>query len=105
MAEQSGVRRTGIICRVNEVKTFAQAERSRWSIENNLHWCPDVVFKDNECPGLDRNAAENLAIIRRIIYNKIKMLSDKDTLRMHKRCRSRTSPVLTQRAAPAIICR
>ena len=27
--------------------------------ENNLHWCLDVLFADDECTVLDRNAAEN----------------------------------------------
>lgn len=36
---------------------------------------------------LDRNVAVNLAIIRRIIYNRIKMLSKLETLSMGKRAR------------------
>ena len=53
--------------------------------ENNLHWCLDVLFSDDACTVLDRNAAENLAIIRRILYNRIKMLSKLETLSMGKR--------------------
>ena len=33
--------------------------------ENNLHWCLDVLFSDDECTVLDRNAAETLAVIRK----------------------------------------
>lgn len=54
--------------------------RNHWAIENNLHWSLDVIFKDDECRVLDRNASENLAIMRRIIYNRIKMLSHLDKL-------------------------
>ena len=43
------------------------------------------MFCDDACTVLDRNAAENLAIIRRIVYNRIKMLSQMDTLNMGKR--------------------
>ena len=70
---------------LTDVKKFAKGVRSHWAIENNLHWCLDVLFCDDECTVLDRNAAENLAIIRRIVYNRIKMLSKVDTLSMGKR--------------------
>lgn len=73
------------ITSVTDVKSFADGVRNHWAIENNLHWCLDVLFSDDECTVLDRNAAENLAIIRRIIYNRIKMLSGLETLSMGKR--------------------
>ena len=90
---ESIVTRKGKECReiryfitsVTDVKQFAKGVRSHWAIENNLHWCLDVLFCDDECTVLDRNAAENLAIIRRIVYNRIKMLSKMDTLSMGKR--------------------
>ena len=50
--------------------------------ENNLHWCLDVLFSDDACKVLDRNTAENLAIMRRIVYNRIKMLSNGQPLRL-----------------------
>jgi len=44
-----------------------------------------MFFSDDECTVLDWNAAENLAIIRRIVYNRIKMLFKIDTLSIGKR--------------------
>ena len=74
------------ICSVDSVVDFAEAVRSHWAIENNLHCCLDVVFKEGECPILDKNTAENVAIIRRIIYNRIKMqLPPKELLCFGKR--------------------
>ena len=67
-------------------------------IENNLHWCLDVLFCDDECTVLDRNAVENLAIIRRIVYNRIKMLSKMDTLSMGKRSSVSTTIILELRS-------
>lgn len=61
------------ICSVDDVVDFAEAVRSHLAIENNLCWCLDVVFREYECPILDKNTAENVAIIRRIIYNRINM--------------------------------
>lgn len=74
------------ICSIDDVMDFSEAARNHWAIENNLHWCLDVIFKEDECPVLDKNTAENLAIIRRIIYNRIKMqLSPKQQLQFGKR--------------------
>ena len=70
---------------LTDVKQFAKGVRSHWAIENNLHWCLDVLFHDDECAVPNRNAAENLAIIRRIVYSRIKMLSRLETLSMGKR--------------------
>ena len=55
---------------VTDIKYFADGVRSHWSsqIENNLHWCLNVLFSDDECTVIERNAARNLAIIRRSIY-------------------------------------
>jgi transposase DDE domain len=74
------------ICSVEDVMDFAQAVRNHWAVENNLHWCLDVIFREDECPILDRNTAQNIAIIRRIIYNRIKMqLKPKEQLCFGKR--------------------
>ena len=70
---------------LSDVEEFARAVRSHWAIENNLHWSLDVLFHDDDCPVLDRNTAENLAIVRRIIYNRIKMQPDYDTLAWGRR--------------------
>ncbi|MBQ7167425.1 MAG: ISAs1 family transposase [Treponema sp.] len=50
------------ITTLTDVEEFARAVRSHWAIENNLHWSLDVLFHDDDCPVLDRNTAENLAI-------------------------------------------
>ena len=31
-----------------DVKTFATGVRSHWGIENKLHWCLDVGFREDE---------------------------------------------------------
>ena len=42
----------------------------------------DVLLSDDACKVLDRNTAENLAIIRRIVYNRLKMLSNGQPLKL-----------------------
>ena len=46
----------------------------------SFHWSLDVIFGDDACPVVEYNTAENLAIVRRIAYNRIKMLSGRESL-------------------------
>jgi len=50
---------------------FAYAIRQHWSIENNLHWVLDVTFDEDNSRIRDRNAARNLALLRKIAINLI----------------------------------
>jgi predicted transposase YbfD/YdcC len=43
--------------------------RSHWSIENQLHWVLDVVFAEDANRARMDDAAENLAILRRLAFN------------------------------------
>ena len=49
----------------NNIELFAKAVRMHWGVENSLHWRLDVVFREDDCRVRDRNAAENLGIMRR----------------------------------------
>jgi len=40
--------------------------RGHWAIENKLHWVLDVTFGEDGCRLKDRNAAQNLAALRRV---------------------------------------
>lgn len=51
---------------------LASAVRDHWSIENSLHWVLDVGFREDESRLRDRNAAANLAVIRKIAINLVK---------------------------------
>lgn len=48
-----------------EAKKFARAVRSRWGIENSLHWVHDVSLNEDQSCARTRNAAENLALLRK----------------------------------------
>jgi predicted transposase YbfD/YdcC len=50
-------------------KRLLEIARSHWSIENQLHWILDVVFDEDHCRVRTGNAAENLAILRRLAIN------------------------------------
>ncbi len=47
--------------------------RGHWEIENSLHWVLDVHFKEDFCKIRRAKAMENIALIRKICYNLIKL--------------------------------
>lgn len=47
-------------------KKIGDAIRAHWAVENQLHWCLDVTFKEDACRTRTGNAAENFDIIRKI---------------------------------------
>lgn len=57
---------------INGVKEFARAVRHHWSIENELHWCLDIGFREDENRARTDNSAENLNVIRHITMNMLK---------------------------------
>jgi predicted transposase YbfD/YdcC len=51
---------------------FNQIIRMHWSIENKLHWCLDVTFKEDLSTKQAGNAAQNFSIITKIAINLLK---------------------------------
>ena len=50
-------------------EALAAAVRSHWRVENGLHWVLDVTFREDASRVRERNAARNLALLRRIALN------------------------------------
>ncbi len=46
--------------------------RGHWEVENNLHWCLDISFREDECRIRQGHAAENFARLNRIALNLLK---------------------------------
>ena len=46
--------------------------RGHWAIENGLHWCLDIGFREDDCRVREDRSAENLATIRHIGLNLLK---------------------------------
>lgn len=51
---------------------IANAVRAHWSIENNLHWCLDVVFNEDGSTKQAGNAAQNFGLILRMALTLLK---------------------------------
>ncbi len=50
-------------------KVYGKALRNHWGIENALHWQLDVTFDEDRNRVSKRNAAENLALLRRLVLS------------------------------------
>src|SRR5436309_2698145 len=48
---------------------LAAAIRNHWRVENGLHWVLDVVFREDASRVRERNAARNLALLRKVALN------------------------------------
>lgn len=66
-------------------KRFAEAVRRHWHIENTLHWCLDVTFREDECRVRNRHADDNLAWLKRFAISLIKQNPTKESVAMKRR--------------------
>ena len=63
---------------------FPTAIRSHWGIENQLHWCLDVVFNEDSSRIRKDNGARNMSILRRLALNLIRQDTSKGSLKMKR---------------------
>lgn len=56
-----------------QARKFAHAVRSHWEVENRLHWCLDVCLNDDQARARVRNSARNLATVRRMVLNILRL--------------------------------
>lgn len=76
------------------ISLFANGVRRHWSIENGCHWSLDFSFREDASRILDRNAAINLACIRKIVLHLLKQdTSINDSLK-NKSLRASLDPLL-----------
>lgn len=67
------------------VKRFARYVRGHWAIENTLHWCLDVTFREDENRVRERTSANNLAWLKRFSLSLLKQPKDKHSVAMRRR--------------------
>ena len=53
-------------------KELLRCVRGHWAIENELHWCLDIGFREDNCQVREAVSAENLATLRHIGINLLK---------------------------------
>lgn len=53
------------ITSLTDINEFAYSVRKHWSIENQLHWCLDVIFREDASRARKDNSPLNLNILRK----------------------------------------
>ncbi len=56
-----------------DAQRIGSAIRQHWAVENSLHWCMDVVFADDQMRARTGHAAHNLAVLKHITMNLIRI--------------------------------
>lgn len=75
------------ISSLEDVSAFAEAARKHWGIENSLHWCLDMTFREDYSRIRKDHSAENMAVVRHIALNILKKHPAKISLaRKRHRC-------------------
>ena len=64
---------TYIISRHMSAEEFGCFSRRHWAIENSLHWVLDDAMREDRCTARKGHATENLGLMRKIIYNLLKL--------------------------------
>ena len=64
--EETSVESRYFISSLTDVEEFAHAVRSHWSIENQLHWCLDVIFNEDASRARKDLAPLNLNVLRKV---------------------------------------
>jgi predicted transposase YbfD/YdcC len=55
-----------VIISLTDINIFADAVRKHWSIENQLHWRLDVIFREDSARARQDNSPLNMNILRKI---------------------------------------
>ncbi len=55
-----------------DAEIIGSAIRQHWGVENQLHWCLDITFREDDCRVRKGNAAGNFSILRHIALNLLK---------------------------------
>jgi len=78
----TSIERRYYIASINkDEKLFASAVRKHWGVENSLHWCLDVTFREDESRIRQGFAAQNMAVVRHIALNFLKKEKSKMSVR------------------------
>ena len=75
-------------------KEFANSVRKHWSIENQLHWCLDMIFREDASRAKKDNSPLNMNILRKIGLNLVAQAQYKRISKKHLMFRAALEPTL-----------
>ena len=65
-------------------QTLARYIRAHWGVENQLHWCLDVVFNEDASRIRKDHAPRNISVLRRLALNLLRQEPSKGSLTMKR---------------------
>jgi predicted transposase YbfD/YdcC len=74
-----------ISSRVLDAEQFNAAIRAHWAIENGCHWVMDMNYREDECLIRRAHGPQNMATLRRIAQNQIKLDASKGSQRVKRK--------------------
>jgi predicted transposase YbfD/YdcC len=74
-----------ISSRLLSAEEAGRAVRAHWLIENQLHWVLDMTFGEDACRVRTEHAAHNFALIRHFVFNLLRRVNDKHSMRRRRR--------------------
>ena len=77
------------ITSLTDLNEFAYAVRKHWCIENQLHWCLDVIFREDKSKSGIENAAMNLNILEKHALHLIGNVDLSEFIKMGKPSKKR----------------
>jgi predicted transposase YbfD/YdcC len=77
--------RSYISSRALSAAAFADAARSHWAIENNLHWTLDVTFNEDQSRLRAGHGAKNMAVVRHFALNLVRQVADKRSIKRRRK--------------------
>ena len=62
------------ITSLTDIKEFADSVRKHWSIENQLHWCLDVIFREDAARARKDHSPLNMNVLRKTALNLVSQM-------------------------------
>ena len=82
------------ITSLTDLEAFADSVRKHWSIENQLHWCLDVIFREDASRARKNNSPLNLNVLRKIALNLVSQAQYKRISKKRLMFRAALEPTL-----------
>ena len=60
------------ITSLTDIQEFAYSVRKHWSIENQLHWCLDVIFREDAARAKKDHSPQNMNVLRKTALSQLK---------------------------------
>ena len=98
--ETSTERRFYISSAALDAARFAEAVRTHWGIENQLHWVLDVQFNEDRSRLRVGHGAHNMAIVRHFALNLLRRPNDRRSLKTRRKRAGWDPQYLSQILAP-----